>query len=165
MNELMVSLAGKLDMTYDAVVSAYPEIVNQVMYYNIISSFRPLIYFAIALSLALFITFLLHSKNEPEGLDTLLIDLEGKKRMLNHAMANKVLYDDSKINEMEIGIKAKQIEIEELKERPKNKYGKLVKYSAVSLIVSLLLLLGSAILISVLAKDYIALSIILSGLK
>lgn len=161
----MMSLAGKLDMTYDAVVKAYPEIANQIMYYNIISSFRPLIYFVIAFSVACFITFLLLSNSEPDGTTYLTIDLEHEERKLNHAKANKSLYGEESIKEIEDAIVAKNAEIKELKEGPKNKYGKYVKYSAVLFIVSVLLLLCSAVLVSILAKDFIALSMILSGLN
>lgn len=165
MNELMLSLADKLDMTYDGIVKAYPEIANQIMYYNIIDSFRPLIILFIIVSIVTTVTLVLHSHDKPDGLGTLVVELESQKRTLNHAMAYEELYGESEINKMEQGIKDKQIEIKELEDANKAKYNKHIKYSVSVLVVSVSLMLVSVILTSILAKDFIALTTILSGLK
>ena len=161
----MLNLSDKLDMSYDAVINAYPEIANQIMYYNIISSFRPLIILAIIFSIVMTMTLVIHSHNKPERLDKLLSELESKKRMLNHAMSVKVLYGESEISRMEQDIKTKQLEIKELEDEHKDKYSKHIKYSVLALVVSVSLMLVSVILTSILAKDFIALSTILSGLN
>ena len=165
MNELMLNLSDKLDMSYDAVINAYPEIANQIMYYNILGSFRPLLLFAIVFFGVSFISSILLSHSEPDGTTYLTIELEHEERKLNLAKANKSLYGEESIKEIEDAIVAKKAEINELKKVPKEKYGKYVKYTATALITTLLLKFGLEVLISVLAKDFIALSTILAGLN
>lgn len=165
MNELILSLADKLDMTYDAVVNAYPEIANQIMYYNILGSFRPLLLFAIVFFVVSFISSILLTHSEPDGTTYLTVELEHEERKLNHAKAHESLYGEEGIKKIEDAIVAKKAEIKELKKVPKEKYGKYVKYTATALITTLLLKFGLEVLISVLAKDFIALSTILAGLN
>ena len=160
-----MSLAGKLDMTYDAVVNAYPEIANQIMYYNILGSFRPLLLFAIVFFVVSFVSSILLTHSEPDGTTYLTAELEHEERKLNHAKAHKSLYGEEGIKKIEDAIVAKKAEIKELKKVPKEKYGKYVKYTATALITTLLLKFGLEVLISVLAKDFIALSTILAGLN
>lgn len=165
MNELMISLADKLDMTYDAVVNAYPEIANQIMYYNILGSFRPLLLFAIVFSAVTLVSSVLLTYSQPDGFTALTVELEQEERKLNHAKANNSLYGEEGIKEIEDAVVAKKAEIKELKKVPKEKYGKYVKYTATALITTLLLKFGLEVLISILSKDFIALSTILAGLN
>lgn len=119
MNELMLSLADKLDMTYDAVVNAYPEIANQIMYYNILGSFRPLLLFAIVFFVVSFISSILLTHSEPDGTTYLTVELEHEERKLNHAKAHESLYGEEGIKKIEDAIVAKKAEIKELKKGSK----------------------------------------------
>ena len=161
----MLNLSDKLDMSYDAVINAYPEIANQIMYYNILGSFRPLLLFAIVFFVVSFVSSILLTHSEPDGTTYLTVELEHEERKLNHAKAHKSLYGEEGIKKIEDAIVAKKAEIKELKKVPKEKYGKYVKYTATALITTLLLKFGLEVLISVLAKDFIALSTILAGLN
>lgn len=165
MNELMMSLTDKLDMTYEGIVSAYPELANQIMYYNILDTFRPFLLFAIVFSVASLITSILLANSEPDGTNALTFELEEGERKLNHAKAHKSLYGEEGIKKIEDEIVAKKAEIKELKKVPKEKYGKYIKYTATALITTVLLKIGIEVLISILAKDALAVFAILSSIK
>lgn len=165
MNELMVSLADKLDMTYEGIVSAYPELANQIMYYNILDTFRPFLLFAIIFSVASLIASILLANSAPDGTTALTIELEQQERKLNYAKDNISFYKEEGIKEIEEDILAKKAEIKELKKVPKEKYGKYIKYTATALITTVLLKIGIEVLISILAKDALAVFAILSSIK
>lgn len=168
MNELAISLADKLDMTYEGVVNAYPEIANQIMYYNIIDSFRPVLWVAFVLSIVALYFLIREVFAETEDMKYLLSSLESRKRSLKTAKEYSGLYSNEDIEDRAKMVEEKQQEIKELeKEEKASKYKvtKYIKYALALLTISVLLLVGTSVLTSIMAKDFIALKAILSGVN
>lgn len=159
MNELLLTLSEKLDMSYDMIINAYPEIANQIMYFNIFRTFENILYVTMFLSVvSLLISRALYDR-----------DFEGKGSLLHD-----LNYIKTKIHLADFGDEYKELlsmyinkidEFSSLEDKNKNKYSKYMKYSISTFITSLLLLFVSGVLTNILAKDFIALATILAGLN
>lgn len=168
MNELVASLADKLDMTYEGVVNAYPEIANQIMYYNIIDSFRPVLWLAFVLSIVALYFLIREAFKETDDMKRLQRSLKGLKCKLETSIEFSAIYSSEATKEINEMVKEKQQEIKALEEKEKvykDKVTKYIKYALVLLTISVLLLVGSSVLTSIMAKDFIALKTILSGVS
>lgn len=168
MNELAVNLADKLDMTYEGVVNAYPEIANQIMYYNIIGSLKPLLWVALALSIGALYFLIKESFRETDDMKKLLRTLERLKLDLDSATEYSGIYSDEAVEERTRLVEEKQQEIKMLEEKEKvskDKITKYIKYALVLFTTSVLLLVGAEVLTNIMAKDFIALKTILSGVN
>lgn len=166
MNELVASLADKLDMTYEGVVNAYPEIANQIMYYNIIDSFRPVLWVAFVLSIVALYFLIREVLGETEDMRKLQRTLKSRKDSLETATEYAGLYSDEAIEDRTRMVEEKKQEIKALEKEEKvykDKVTKYIKYALVLLTISVLLLVGTSVLTSIMAKDFIALKTILSG--
>lgn len=168
MNELALSLADKLDMTYEGVVNAYPKIANQIMYYNIIDSFKPVLWVAFVLSIVALYFLIREVFGETEDMKYLLSSLESRKRSLKTAKEYSSLYSNEDIEDRAKMVEEKLQEIKELEKEEKaskDKVTKYIKYALVLFTVSVLLLVGAEVLTNIMAKDFIALKTILSGVN
>lgn len=168
MNELAISLADKLDMTYEGVVNAYPEIANQIMYYNIIGSLKPLLWVALVLSIVALYFLIKESFEETDDMKKLLRNLESLKISLHYAVEFADNYGDDNVEEKTRLVEEKQQEIKALEEKErasKGKNTKYIKYALVLFTTSVLLLVGTGVLTNIMAKDFIALKTILSGVN
>lgn len=168
MNELVASLAEKLDMTYEGVVNAYPEIANQIMYYNIIDSFKPVLWVAFVLSIVALYFLIREAFTETDDMRKLQRTLKSRKDSLETATEYSGLYSDEAIEDRMKMVEEKQQEIKALEKEEKvhkDKVTKYIKYALVLLTISVLLLVGTSVLTSIMAKDFIALKTILSGVN